>query len=70
MSVTPIRAPEPSPLGRAMTAETVVRELMGGARNPEWVRKKAPRSCRVGVRTRPVLFWEKPLREWFERQSA
>lgn len=56
---------------RAMTPDAVAAEITNGAKDREWVIRRVPRDCRVPVRTRPPLYWEKRVRDWWEgRKSA
>lgn len=58
---------------RAMTPDAVAAEITNGAKDREWVIRSVPRECRVPVRTRPPLFWESKVREWWatgRRKSA
>jgi hypothetical protein len=56
---------------RAMTPDAIAAEITNGAKSREWVIRRVPRDCRVPVRTRPPLFWESRVREWWMgRKSA
>jgi hypothetical protein len=56
---------------RAMTPEAVASEITHGTKDRQWVIRVVPRDCRVPVNTRPPLFWESRVRNWWTgRKSA
>lgn len=59
-----------TPADRAMTPDAVASEIMNGVKDRAWVLLAVPRDCRVPVRTRPPLFWESKVRQWWTGRKA